>query len=129
MRIVKAGALYFAVVFGTGLVLGAIRTWWAAPSLGTRMAELTEAPIMFIVVVVVACWVVRRVAVPGTLSSMLGMGGIALGLMLLAEFGLVLWLRGLSIGEYLATRDPVSRAVYYLSLIVFAILPLLLARK
>ncbi len=28
-------------------------------------------------------------------------------------FGLVLWLRGLSIREYLATRDPVSGTIYY----------------
>ena len=48
--------------------------------------------------------------------SRLGMGLVALGLMLVAEFGLVLWLRGLSIKEYLATRDPVSGTVYYVML-------------
>jgi hypothetical protein len=51
------------------------------------------------------------------------MGGIALVLLLVAEFGLVLWLRGLSIREYLATRDPVSGTVYYVMLGVFAIMP------
>ena len=49
--------------------------------------------------------------------------------MLVAEFGFVLWLRGLSIREYLATRDPVSGTVYYLMLGVFAIMPLLVARR
>jgi len=57
------------------------------------------------------------------------MGGIALVFLLVAEFGLVLWLRGLSIREYLATRDPVSGTVYYMMLGVFAIMPLLLARR
>jgi hypothetical protein len=44
--VVKAGALYFAVVFAAGFALGAIRTRWVAPRAGTRMAELMEAPIM-----------------------------------------------------------------------------------
>jgi type IV secretory pathway TrbD component len=57
------------------------------------------------------------------------MGCAALGLLLVAEFTLVLWLRGLSISEYLATRDPVSGTVYYVMLGVFAIMPLLVARR
>src|SRR5438876_5028581 len=48
------------------------------------------------------------------------MGGIALVFLLVAEFGFVLWLRGLSIREYLATRDPVSGTVYYVMLGIFA---------
>jgi hypothetical protein len=45
--------------------------------------------------------------------------------MLVAEFTLVLWLRGLSIAEYLASRDLVSGTVYYVMLGVFCIMPLL----
>ncbi len=56
------------------------------------------------------------------------MGCVALGLLLVAEFTLVLWLRGLSISDYLASRDPVSGTVYYVMLGVFAIMPLLVAR-
>lgn len=40
MRILKAGALYFALVFGTGLVLGMIRVPFLVPRLGVRIAEL-----------------------------------------------------------------------------------------
>jgi type IV secretory pathway TrbD component len=53
------------------------------------------------------------------------MGGIALVLMLVAEFGLVLWLRGMSIREYFASRDPVAGTVYYVMLGVFGVMPLL----
>jgi type IV secretory pathway TrbD component len=66
--------------------------------------------------------------VPSVPSARLGTGGVALVLMLVAEFELVLWLRGLSIREYLATRDPVSGTVYYVMLALFAIMPLLLDR-
>jgi hypothetical protein len=93
------------------------------------MAELMETPVMFVVIVVAARWIVRRLAVPSTPSIRLGMGCVALGLMLVAEFTLVLWLRGLSIREYLASRDPVSGTIYYVMLGVFGIMPLLVARK
>jgi hypothetical protein len=75
-----------------------------------------------------ARWIVRRFAVPAASSSRLAMGVIALGLMLFAEFGLVLWLRHLSLRDYFATRDPVSGSVYYLVLLLFALMPLILAR-
>ena len=101
-------------------MLGPIRILWVVPRFGTRMAELIKTPIMFVVVVV---------AVPSTPSCRLGIGCVALGLMLIAEFTLVLWLRGLSISEYLANQDPVSGTVYYVMLGVFAIMPLLVARR
>jgi len=129
MQILKAGLLYFALVFGAGFVLGPIRILWVVPRFGTRIGELMEAPIMFAITIAAARWVVRRLAVPSILSRRLGMGCVALSLLLIGEFALVLWLRGLSVREYLAGRDPVSGTVYYLILGVFAIMPLLVARK
>jgi len=129
MQILKAGVLYFALVFGAGFVLGAIRILWVVPRFGSRIAELMETPIMFGVTILAARWIVRRLAVPPKLSSRLGMGCVGLGLMLVAEFTLVLWLRGLSISEYFATRDPVSGTVYYMMLGVFCIMPLLVAPR
>jgi hypothetical protein len=127
MQILKAGVLYFVLVFGAGFVLGPIRILGAVPRFGTRMAELMETPIMFVVTIVAARWIVRRLTLPSTTSIRLGMGAIALGLMLIAEFTLVLWLQGLSISEYLASRDPVSGTVYYVMLGFFSIMPLLVA--
>jgi hypothetical protein len=129
MQILKAGVLYFALVFGAGFVLGPIRILWVVPRFGTRMAELMETPIMFGVVILAARWIIRRRAAPAKPSSRLGMGCVTLGLLLVAEFTLVLWLRGLSVREYLASRDPVSGTVYYVMLGVFAIMPLLVARR
>jgi hypothetical protein len=129
MRIFKAGLLYFAIVFGAGFVLGPIRILWLVPRFGTRMAELMETPIMLLVIIVASRWIIRRLSVPYKLSSRLGLGCIALGLLLVAEFTLVLWIRGLSISEYLASRDPVSGTVYYMMLGMFAIMPLLVARR
>ncbi len=129
MRILEAGILYFALVFGAGFVLGTIRPLWVVPHVGTRMAELMEAPLMLVVTVMAARWVVRHFAIPSVAAAQLGMGGIGLAFLLGAEFGLMLWIRGLSVREYLATRDPVSGTVYYLMLAVFAIMPLFVARR
>ena len=62
--IAKAGALYFALVFGAGFLLGPVRLEFVAPRLGARMAELIEAPVMFVVILASSRWVLRRLAVP-----------------------------------------------------------------
>jgi hypothetical protein len=129
MQIVKAAVLYFALVLGAGFVLGPIRILWVAPRLGARVAELLEAPILLVITRVAAGWIIRRLAVAPTPSRRLGMGSIALSVLLIAEFTLVLWLRGLSIREDLASRDPVAGTGYYVMLGVLAVMPLLVARR
>jgi len=129
MQIFKAGLLYFAIVFGTGFVLGPIRVLWLLPRFGARIAELMEMPIMLAVIIFSAQRTVRRLAVPSSPRSRLGMGCVALVLVLFAEFTLVLRVRGLTITEYFATRDAVSGTVYYVMLGVFALMPLLVRRK
>lgn len=128
MQILKGAALYYALVFGAGFVLGPIRILWAVPHFGTRTAELMETPIMLIVIFLGARWTVRRFAVPPIPSGRLGVGFLALGFVLVMEFTVVLWLQGLTISEYLANRDRVAGTVYVVSLGVFAIMPLLVAR-
>jgi type IV secretory pathway TrbD component len=65
----------------------------------------------------------------GGSSARLEMGCIALVLMLVAEFGFVLWIRGFSIRDYLATRDRLSGTVYFLMLAMFAVMPFLVPRR
>ena len=127
MRILTASSLYFTLVFGAGFVLGVVRTLFVAPHVGKRSAELMEMPVMLLVIVAAAHWAVVRLAPSSTLAR-LGMGCIALLLMLAAEFGLVLRIRGISVRQYLATRDRVSGTAYYVMLIVFAVMPLLMAK-
>jgi hypothetical protein len=123
----SAGVRYFAVVFGAGFILGPIRLLWAAPQFGSRVAELGEMPIMLAVIVVAARWVVRGLAVPPTPSRRLGMGAVALALLLVGELTVVLGLQALSIRDYLAGRDPVAGTVYLAMLGAFAVMPWLVA--
>ena len=128
MRVLKAGTLYFALVFGAGFVLGTIRVLWIVPRFGTRIAELMEAPIMLMVTILAARWVARHFAVPPAPSTRLAVGFVALGLMLGTEFTVILWIQGLTISDYLAGRDPVAGTVYLALLGVFAVMPLFVAR-
>ena len=127
MQTLKAGVVYFGLVFGAGSVLETVRVLWAVPRFGERIAELMEMPIMLGVTVVAAWWVVRRLASPQTPSQRLAVGFVALGLLLAAELMVVLFLRGLTIGEYVASRESVAGTVYLLLLGVFALLLLVVA--
>jgi hypothetical protein len=129
MQLLKTGSLYFALVFAAGFVLGTVRVLWLVPRLGERTAELMETPIMLLVIIIAARWVVRRFPAPPALPKRLAVGVIALVLLLAAEITFVLSLRGPSIAEYVATRDPVSGSVYLAMLVVFAVMPLLVARR
>lgn len=129
MQTLKAAILYFAVVFGAGFLLGIIRTLFVAPKLGVRKAELLEAPVMFVVTIFSARWIISTLGVPATVSARIEMGCIAFALLLIAEFALVRAVRGISMTEYLATRDRVSGTVYYAMLVMFAVMPILVVRR
>jgi hypothetical protein len=124
-----AGVAYFALTFGAGFVLGPIRILWVAPRLGARAAELLEMPVMLAVIVAAARWVVRRVDPPPSRAQRLAIGAIAVALLLGAEFLLVLPLRGVSIGDYFATLDPVAGTAFYVMQAVMALMPLFVARR
>jgi nitroimidazol reductase NimA-like FMN-containing flavoprotein (pyridoxamine 5'-phosphate oxidase superfamily) len=128
IRTLKAAIAYFAIVFGAGFVLGPIRILFAVPRVGERVAELLEAPLMFMVIVLAARWIVRRFQLPARAVFRLGAGLIALVLGIVFEFTLVLTLRGLTLAEYFATRDPIAATVYYFTLVLFALMPLLLIK-
>ncbi len=125
----KAGLFYFLIVFAAGFTFGTIRVLWVVPRVGTRVAELMEMPLMLVAIVCAAYWVIRRSALPSLLWVRLAMGLTALGLLLFADFGVVLQLQGLSIDDYFRSRDPVSSTVYYVMLLVFAVMPCFIARS
>lgn len=129
MKTLKAGVLYFIITFGAGFILGPIRILWVAPYFGTRAAELIEMPVMLMVIYFSARWVVRYYKIQPAMTIRVGMGCLALGLMLIAEFTFVLWLRGLTINDYLESRDPVSGTVYCISLVMFALMPVFAGKR
>ena len=128
MRVLKSGAVYFALVFGAGFVLGTFRVLWLVPRVGPRIAKLSESPLMLLATVLAARWVNRHLSDGTRPIARLGIGLTALALLLAAEIALGVALRGASVIETLLNRDPVSGTVYYALLGVFALMPWLLAR-
>ena len=125
---IKAGITYFAIVLGAGFLMGSVRVPFLVPRLGERMAELIEMPVMFVVILLAARFITKRFALPPRASVRLAAGFLALGLSVLAEFLLAAVLQDRSVGEYIASRDPVSGSVYLAMLLLFALMPLVLAQ-
>jgi len=122
----KAILLYFIIVLGTGFALGVARVPFLVPRLGERYAELLEMPIMFVVIVLAARYVVGRFKLAPDLRLRLQVGFSALALSVAAELLLATVLQSQSLAQYIASRDPVSGSVYLVLLLVFALMPALL---
>ncbi len=98
------------------------------PRLGERIAELIEMPFMFIVIFLAARFIAIRFALPATVAVRLSTGFIALGLLIAAELLLTVAFQDQSLGQYVASRDPVSGSVYLVMLLLFAAMPLVITR-
>lgn len=128
MPVLATALLYFAVVFAFGFAFGVVRTLWAVPLVGTRVAELAEMPLMLVVIFVTARALVTRRRVPGSAPAWLATGVLALGFLLAAEAALVRPLRGLTLAEWWAARDPVAGLAYAAALVALALAPWLAFR-
>jgi hypothetical protein len=129
MQALKPGLVYFLLVFGAGFVLGTVRVLLIVPHVGERAAELLEMPLMLIATVLAARWITRRFPEPRNHTARLAIGGIALGLMLAGELAVGIGLRGMTAADVMLNRDPVSGTAYYMSLLLFAVMPSLVSRR
>jgi hypothetical protein len=128
MRALKAGVIYFLLVFAVGWILGPIRELWAVPHLGRVTAMLSEAVIMLVAMIVAARWVIRRFAVPQALGATLSTGLVAIGLLFPAEIAGVLLVRGLSLHDYLESFATAPGVISLVTFLLFALMPTLVGR-
>jgi hypothetical protein len=123
-----AAALYFAIVFAVGFLLGPVRVLLLEPVVGPTIAVLIEAPFMLVAIIWTAPYVVRRMKMSALIPNLLVMGCSAAALVLLADFAIGIPLRGIALADqfnYLAT----PAAGFYLVLVaLFALAPAVLAR-
>lgn len=83
MNWLRAGALYFLLVFTLGTVLGVARITIVAPRIGATGALLAELPLMLLGAWFICRAILRRIEVPRTLR--LAMGAAFLLLLLASE--------------------------------------------
>jgi hypothetical protein len=121
--VIPAALVYFAMVLGTGFLLGMIRVPVLVPRMGERWAELAEMPIMAAVIYFAAGYILRRFPGIATAGRSLAAGFLALTLSVAAELGLALLLQDQSLAQFIGSRDKVSGSVYIALLLVFAIMP------
>lgn len=126
MNQIRAGAVYFALTFLVGFVLGPLRELVLKPQIGGIGALLVEAPIMLAAMGVIARRTVRKFRVSPRLADRAVVGLCALGLLLVAEALLSNVMRAMSIANWLAhfasAEGMVSAALY----LVFAAAPIAL---
>ena len=84
---------------------------------------------MVVVIIVAARWTMRRFAVSSTLGVRAAIGLVALALLLIAEVIGSLWVRGLSIPDYLAGFVSVAGGISLLLFVLFAVMPMVIERN
>ena len=126
MRAVKAGVVYFLLIFAIGWILGPIRELWAVPHFGRVEATLLEAIIMLIAMVVAARWVIRRFEVPQTTPATIAIGLVALGLLIPAEIAGVVFVRGLFLQDYFSSFLTAPGMISMVMFLLFAAMPTLI---
>lgn len=119
----RAGMIYFAIVFAVGFVLGAIRVLAVIPQFGETAAVLIELPVMLALSWVACAWLVRRFAVPRRVPERLAMGGLAFVLLMAAEVGVSVFGFGRTLAEHVQAFQTASAQLGLAAQLVFAALP------
>jgi len=122
---IRAGFLYFVAVFGIGFVLGTIRVLVLIPRLGELVSTFIELPIILGAAWIVCGLLVARLHVLPQWQVRLTMGGIAFGLLMVAELALSVWLFGGTVQEHFAGYLSLPQAVGLAGQVTFALFPLL----
>jgi hypothetical protein len=124
----KAGFVYFLIVFAIGFGLGTVRVLLVVPRFGETAAVALEVPVMLTASWFVCAWLTARFAVPAETSPRLIMGAAAFALLMVAELSVFVFAFGRTLGEHFAAYAGASAQLGLAAQIAFALLPLLQAR-
>lgn len=125
---IGAASEYFGLVFALGFVLGALRTVLLTPRLGATRAVMLELPVMLTASWLVCGRAIRRHAVPADAGRRGAMGGLAFGLLMLAELALGRFGFRRSPAEQLARFRSADGALGLAGQVAFGLFPLVSRR-
>lgn len=127
-RAFLAGVTYFAIAFGAGFVLGAVRVTAIAPRVGDTLAVLIELPIVLFASWMACGWTIRRFNVSPDLTARLLMGGAAFTLLIGAELTLGLTAFDRTIAEQMDAWTTPGGVLGLAGQALFALFPLMQRR-
>jgi hypothetical protein len=126
---IKAGILYFVIMFAAGFVLGTLRVIVLLPFIGEIAAVALELPVMLAISWLACRRLATQFSVPAETPQRLAMGAVAFGLLMLAEFGLSVIGFNRSGAEYFALFLTTSGLLGLAGQIAFGLFPLLQLRQ
>jgi hypothetical protein len=122
-RAIKAGAVYFLLLYVIGFLLGATRELLLAPRFGVVVASALEALPMLAAIFHFAPLIARRFGVAPRSGGRMLMGFFGLVLLIGAEIAMTRAMRGLSPEQWLAHFVSIEGAIYAVLLACFAAMP------
>ncbi len=122
MRVLKAAATYWAIVFTVGFALGTVRVLWVIPRIGLVPATLLELPLILTASWFAAGWLVRRFGITRA-GEALTVGAVAFAILMAAECALAGVLSGQSPAQWLAGLGQPHALLGLAGQVVFALLP------
>jgi hypothetical protein len=126
---VRAGILYFAVVFAAGFVLGTARVVLLAPRLGELLATLVELPFMLGISWLACGKLIARFQIPPRTEPRLTMGAVAFALLMLAEVLLSALLFKRSLNELAQGLLTPQGMLGFAGQVLFALIPLVNGKR
>ena len=121
----KAGTIYFAIVFAVGFALGAVRVFFVIPQIGETGGVLIELPVILVVSWWVCGAVLRRYHVPQQMGQRAVMGVVSFTLLMGAELALAVSAFGRSPAEFADGLATPAGAIGLMGQIAFALFPLM----
>jgi hypothetical protein len=120
---IRAGWVYFGMVYALGFALGAMREMWLAPRFGGFWPRMVELPAMLAASWFAAWWVVNRYGL-GSIRERLVMGLSAFALLMAGEALVSVLAMGRSLGQHLASYATSQGAIGLAAQCAFALFPL-----
>ena len=107
--------------FGIGFIFGALRQLVLIPQFGREAGYWIEFPLVTGCILAFGWWLARRHSLPVPAAALIGIGGVAI--LLLVESAFALGVMNMSAEDYLAQFDLSRGALFPYALALMAITP------
>jgi hypothetical protein len=121
---IRAGGVYFAIVFACAFAVGTVRVLLVAPRTGATAAVILEAPILLAISWFTSRWCVRRWAAPNTLIDRMVMGATGFALLVVVEAGVAALVFHRPLHDQIITLGSPAGMIGLAAQIGFALMPL-----